>query len=301
MKKNFKILIMCGLPASGKSTWAKNFIGKNDKYVIVSRDSFRLMLKNQDFCEPNIEALITKLVNTSIEHALAAKQNVIYDATNLKLRSINEIINEFGDVADIEYMFFDVPLKTCLERDALRPKPVGVEVIKRMNKDFLTLRDSFGFQPHIKTKQVHLVPNFKSELPDSVIIDLDGTLALMNKRSPYDWERVDEDDVNEIIFEQLKFHKSLGRKIIIMSGRDGLALAKTKEWLEFYNIPYDYLFLKGIDDNRKDSAVKSEMYENFIKDKFNIICAYDDRIQICKLWFNKGIYCFCVNQNLRIF
>ncbi len=289
------------MPASGKSTWAKNFISKNDKYVIVSRDSFRGMLKNQDFCEPNIEALITKLVNTSIEHALAAKQNVIYDATNLKMKSINEIIKEFGDIADIDYMFFDVPLKTCLERDALRPKPVGEEVIKRMNNNFLILRDSFSFQPHIKTKQVHLTPNFESELPDAVIFDIDGTLSLMNKRSPYDWDRVDEDDVNEIVFEQLMFQKSLDRKIILMSGRDGAALDKTKEWLEFYKIPYDYLFLKGVDDNRKDSIIKAELYENHIKDKFNILFAVDDRISICRLWFSKGIFCFCVNQNIRIF
>lgn len=299
--KRLKIIVNIGLPASGKSTWAKNFIEKNEGFVRVSRDDFRLMLKNQDLCEPKIEKLITSLVTNTIAYSLSVKLSVIYDATNLKMKSINEIVKEFDTIADIEYMFFDVPMKTCIERDKLRAKPVGEAVIKRMNTDFINLKDSFHFQPVMKRRLVHLVPDFNSELPDAVIFDLDGTVALMNKRSPYDWNRVDEDSVNKIVAEQIHYHKSLGRTIIIMSGRDGAALDKTIEWLNFYEIPFDKLMLKGVNDSRKDTIVKSEMYESEIKGKFNILCAYDDRIGISKMWFEKGIFCFNVNQNLVIF
>jgi hypothetical protein len=199
-------------------------------------------------------------------------------------------------------MFFDVPLKTCLERDKLRQRSVGVEVLNKMYENYKIIKDSFDFQPVKKRKQKVVVPNFVSNLPDAVIFDLDGTLALMRKRSPFDWDRVDEDDVNEIVLEQLKFHRSLGRTIILVSGRDGAALAKTKEWLEFYEIPYDYLFLKDKDDNRKDSIVKKEIYNNFIKDKFNVICAYDDRIQVLnEVWYKNNIFTFSVNQGNKLF
>ena len=87
MKENRKIIITIGLPAGGKSTWSKNFIAKHNNFVKVGRDEFRYMLKNQGFCEPNIEKLITDLVNMTIENCLAARQNVIYDATNLKVKS----------------------------------------------------------------------------------------------------------------------------------------------------------------------------------------------------------------------
>ena len=42
--KNMKhptLKILIGIPASGKSTWSKEFVSKNDNWCIVSRDDFR--------------------------------------------------------------------------------------------------------------------------------------------------------------------------------------------------------------------------------------------------------------------
>jgi predicted kinase len=97
--------LACRKSASGKSTWAMEFVAKHNDYVRISRDNYRFMLQATDTHEPKIEALITKLVNNSISQALKVKYNVIYDATNLKLKSINEIIDEFGDIADIDICF----------------------------------------------------------------------------------------------------------------------------------------------------------------------------------------------------
>lgn len=302
MENNLKIIICVGLPASGKSSWSKNYIITHPNFVIVSRDSFRYMLKNSPVTEPKIEKAITDLVRYTTIRSLNARLNVILDATNLRMSDINEHINDFGEYADIEFMLFDVPAKTCIERDKNRQNQVGEEVIKRMNKDFLIIRDSLNYQGVKKRSVKRIVPDFNSELPQAVVFDLDGNLALMNKRSPYDWNRVDEDDVNEIVLEQLKFHEKLGRKIIIVSGRDGLALDKTKEWLDFYEIHYDYLFLKGKNDNRKDVIIKREIYNEKIKGQFNVICAYDDRLVVCRdVWHKNGIFCYCTNQGLKEF
>ena len=301
MEKNLKIIVLVGLPASGKSTWSKNYLLSHPDFVVVSRDSFRYMLKNSPVTEPKVEKAITDLVRYTTIRSLNAKLNVILDATNLRMSDINEHISDFGDYADIEFMLFDVPAKTCIERDKNRQNQAGEEVIKRMDKDFQIIRDSLNYQGVKKRPVKRIVPNFNSDLPQAVIFDLDGTLALMNKRSPFDWNRVDEDDVNEVVLEQLKYHSVLGRKIIIISGRDGLALDKTKEWLEFYEIHYDYLFLKAKNDNRKDAVIKREIYVNNIKDRFNVICAYDDRPQSVDVWFKNGIFCFNVNQGQRMF
>lgn len=302
MEKELEVIINIGVPASGKSTFTDAFIKKNPGWVKVSRDDFRYMLKGVGFCEPKVEKMITYLVNQTIITALSNKFNVIVDNTNLKISSINEIKNLVKEYASVRYMVFDVPLKTLLERDAIRERSVGEAVIKRMYEDWLVLKDSFDFQPVQRDKTKHyIVPNFKSELPNAIWVDIDGTIANMGDRSPYDWDKVDRDNLNEIVAEQVKFHKSLGRKILIVSGRDESCRKKTEDWLNFYGVEYDELFMRPKDNYEKDVVIKRRIYENEIKGKYNLLCAYDDRQQILDLLFNLGIYTFSCNQGNKMF
>ena len=300
--KNLKIIILIGIPGSGKSFWTKNFLTKNNNYVTVSRDSFRLMLKNQQMCEHKIEDLISELCDDVIIKGLLKKQNVIIDNTNLRLRYINHFVELVKDYADVEYILFDTSVDKCIERDKNRDKQVGEKVIRRMNKDLVTLKQTFDFQFVKKQRNREVIkPDSNSPLKNAVCFDLDGTLAIMNNRGPFDWNKVDNDLLNEIVSEQIKFHKNLGREIIIMSGRDSVCKELTEEWLEFYNIEYDHIFMRKEGDYRKDSIIKKELYENKIKDKFNLLCVYDDRISIIKMWHELGIFCFSVNQGLKYF
>ena len=296
-KSNLKILILIGIPASGKSTWAKDYVRRNADWIRVNRDDFRKMLKNAQVCEPKIEDLITSLVNDTISKSLMKKQNVIVDNTNLKERYINDIIKEFSHSADIDYRVFDISLDKAIERDEARDPKVGEGVIKKMFKDYKNLVDSFGFQPITKSEhRPQIVPDFKSGLPDAVIFDIDGTLALMKNRGPFDWMKVDRDDVNEIVKEQVGFHKSLGRKIIVVSGRDESCREITENWMEVYGIEYDEFFMRPVDDVRKDTLIKKEIYENEIEGKYNLLAVYDDRLQVLDMWYKQGIFTFNVNQ-----
>lgn len=299
--KNLIVKILIGLPASGKSTWAKSFIKKNENWVIVSRDSFRYMLTDSGVCDVKIEKLINDLVYTTAIKCLNKKQNVILDATNLKAKYINDIIKVLSEYADIDYFLLDTSLEKCLERDKNREKSAGERAIMKMNRDIKILKDSFNFQPVLKTQRNHIKVNFNSDLKDAVCFDIDGTLALMGKRSPYDWDKVDDDDLNEIVAEQIKFHKSLGRSIIIISGRDGSCKKLTEDWLSFYGVEYDEIFMKKSDDFRKDNVVKKELYNKNIKGKYNVLCVYDDRNQVVKMWYDEGIFCFNVNQGMKEF
>lgn len=300
--KNLKVTITIGLPASGKSTWSKDQIRKNSNTIRVNRDDFRFMLKDSQVCENKIEGFITELCDDLIMRSLSKKLNVIVDNTHLKAKYINQIIHLVSDFADVDYMLFDVPLATCLERDNNREKKVGEAVLKRMNKDFLILKDSFHFQPIIKNRvRKQLVPNFSSELPSAVCFDIDGTLALMGNRSPYDWHKVDLDSPNQIVIEQVKFHKSLGREIIVLSGRDGSCRELTIEWLKFYGVEFDQFFMRETNDMRKDSIIKKEIYNTHIKPNYNLLCVFDDRLQVVNMWYNEGVFCYNVNQGNQIF
>ncbi len=300
--KNLKVILTLGIPGSGKSTWAKEFISKNEGYVRVNRDDFRLMLKNAQVCEPKIENLITELCDNLIVTSLSKKLNVIVDNTHLKKSYINHIKELVHEYADVEYIMFDTSVEKCIERDNARDKKVGEAVIRKMNKDFLVLKDSFDFQFVSKSRHRKVIsPNFKSDLQDAVCFDIDGTLANMGDRSPFDWKKVDRDHLNPIVAEHVKFHRDLGRKIIIMSGRDAVCKDITEEWLKFYGIEYDHIFMRPEDDFRKDNIIKKEIYENNIKDKFNLLCVYDDRLQVVKMWYEEGIFCFNVNSGNKIF
>ena len=296
-KNNLKILILIGIPASGKSTWAKEYVRKHENWVRVNRDDFRRMLKDAQQCEPKIEDMITTLTHATIETCLMKKQNVIIDNTNLKQRYIDEIINKFRYSADIEYQLFDISLQKAVERDNARDSKVGEGVIKKMYQDYKNLIESFDFQTiKMVANRSYIIPNFESELPSAVIFDIDGTLALMKDRGAFDWKKVYKDEVNLIVCEQIKFHKSLGRTILLVSGRDAICRQETMEWLELYGIEYDELLMRPEGDMRKDTLIKREIFKNEIEGKYNVLAVYDDRLQVLDMWYEEGIFTFNVNQ-----
>lgn len=298
-KDNLKILILIGIPASGKSTWAKEYVRKHANYVRVNRDDFRSMLKDAAMCENKIEDMITSLIFKVIESALMKRLNVIVDNTNLKRKYIDEIVERFKYQADIDYQVFDISLNKAIERDKERDAKVGEGVIKKMYENYKILIDSFDFQPVKKIEhRPALVPDFFSMLPAAVMFDIDGTLALMKNRGPYSWDKVFHDNLNQIVSEHIKFHKGAGRKIILVTGRDEVCREETQDWLEFYEIPYDELHMRTKDDQRKDTIVKKELYQNHIEGKYNVLCVYDDRLSVCREWTKIGLFTFTVNQGL---
>lgn len=304
-KRNKKVIINIGVPASGKSTWTRDYLAKNPNTVCVSRDDFRFMFRNTPVTEPKIEDLITDLVNTSILKALMRGCDVIIDATNLKSSYINTFVDLVKFKADVEFRIHDISLETAIERDSKRERKVGEHVIRKMFKDYKNLLDSHPLQ-NISKKHEHedkFIPlKQDTSLEEAVIFDIDGNIASMGRRSPFDWDKVDVDDPIDVVIEQIKLHKTLDRTILLVSGRDGAAREKTEYWLNFYNIPYDFLFMRPKDNVEKDFRIKKRIFDEQIKDKYNVIAVYDDRLQVCiNAWYELGLFCFCTNQGLKEF
>jgi predicted kinase len=178
--EKLEVLVLIGIPGSGKSTWAKDFVSNNSDWIRVNRDDFRDMLKTSQTCENKIEDMITGLVNDVISSSLSRKLNVIVDNTNLKVKYINSIIDTFKYSASINYRVFDISKDKAIERIITEIKKVGKLVINKMYKDYKILLDSFDFQPVSKiSHRPNILPDFESKLKDVVIFDIDGTLALM--------------------------------------------------------------------------------------------------------------------------
>lgn len=294
MRKNKILLILIGIPGSGKSTWANNRVAYDNEWVRVNRDSYRSMLKNQTVCEFKVEDLITRLSYAAVEASLLAGYNVILDNTHCQAKYLTQIIDKFQSMADIEFQYFDISIDKAIERDAGRPNPVGPEVIKRMAKDLKNTLDSFPLQKVFRNEPKKEYKNTEG-LEPVVIFDIDGTLAHMNgKRGPFDWNHVDRDDVDPIVAQIVRDYTHAGKKVFLVSGRDEEARKPTMEWLDFYQIPYYALFMRPKGDFRKDTLIKKEIYTNEFLGKYWVEVVYDDREVVCDTWRSLGLKCFQV-------
>lgn len=283
-----KLVMLVGLPASGKSTKAKEMCEK-EGYVRINKDDLRSMLFNS--YNQKKEKYIIKARNLLLESMLEAGKNVVVDDTNLN--PVHEAY--FKQVAkqyNVEFMrddsFLQVPVEECIKRDLKRLNSVGERVIWDMYYKWVNPINA-------ETK------DYNPNLPYCVLCDIDGTLAHMEGRSPYDWNKVDTDKVDSAvayILDSIKFMMNTSNRngrpynnnrVILLSGRDSICREKTRDWLELNDIDYDRLYMRKEGDNRSDVIVKRELYEKHIKGKYNVLCVIDDRPVVCRSWRELGL------------
>lgn len=272
-----KLICLKGLPGSGKSTEAFRLV-KEDGFKRVNKDDLRAMIDSGKWSKAN-EDNIFKMEELLAISMLSRGMSVVVDDTNFAHEDTwKEIAESFG--AEFEVKFFDVPVMECIERDSKRgDKSVGGEVIMRMYNQYLAKK----------------LP-YNKDLPQCFIFDIDGTLATMKGRSPYDYSKVSTDLVNESvanIFDCIRSNHEY--KIFVASGRSSDCREETLAWLEDNDIFHDGLFMRPAGDKRKDSEIKREIYEQHIKDKYNVVAVFDDRNQVVDLWRSLGLTCCQVN------
>lgn len=266
-----------GLIASGKSTYANKLVKSG--YKRVNKDDLRAMIDSGVWSRSNEDAIKKAEKSLAIQF-LSDGHDVVVDDTNFAYEKMwEQVAKEMG--AEFEIKSFDTPLLECIRRDAGRgEKAIGEKNIFRM------------YENHVKPKSIEYNPL----LPDCYIFDVDGTLAHTVDRSPYDYTNVKTDKVDDNIrdiFVALKNAKN-NPKMIVLSGRDGACKIDTAEWLYDNGIDYDKLFMRESGDDRKDYIIKNEIYENEIKDKYNVLAVFDDRNRVVELWRSLGIKCLQV-------
>lgn len=131
-----------GLPASGKSTWARRWVevAPADR-ARINRDDARAMLHGGWLGTREQERQVTIMCHGAVLDLLRAGVSVVVDDTNLDdddLAGLWDIADRVGArfrVAD----FSGVRFETCVARDAGRAGParVGQSVIYRMYERFV--------------------------------------------------------------------------------------------------------------------------------------------------------------------
>lgn len=151
------------------------------------------------------------------------------------------------------------------------------------------------YNKYLKPPQKEKLAN-NPDLPNTFICDLDGTLALIGDRDPYDASTANNDELNESVNIILDSMKKSGIYPILISGREDKYLGPTIEFLNKNNIEYNNIYLRKTGDYRKDSVIKKELYEKHIKDKYNVLFVLDDRNQVVNMWREQGLTCFQVEE-----
>lgn len=298
--RNPKLLILVGAPGAGKSTFTKYLLRTEDNWFRVNRDDFRMMQFSGSNMEVDQEKLLSKVINAAIHQLLSQKCNVVIDATHTQKRYLDAFVNEFGGKADISFKVFDIPLEELQarvdERYERTGKHIPKSVLKKQYGSLQKLIEKYDFSERKMTKVKVKYTEQSEQLPKSIICDLDGTLALMNGRNPFDGSRCDEDLPNPPVVNLVKQYHKLGYRILLLSGRSDAYKPQTIKWLDMHDISYDMLVMRQEGDYRKDSVVKEEFYRENIENKFFVEVVLDDRNQVVDLWRQTlGLACFQVN------
>lgn len=276
-----KIILTRGLPASGKTTWSKELVANsNGKIIRISKDDLRLM-----FCETRKrEGQVIELRNILTLKYLSDGKDVIWEDTNLNpIHELiaKEIASEFE--ATVEIKNFDTSLEECIVRDNKRLNGVGSKVITQMYNQYL--------RPPARqyTPQDNTI--------NTVIVDLDGTVAIMNGRGPFEWLKVGEDLPSNPIIELVLKLKADGLNIVFVSGRSQVCRELTLGWLKMYIKLDEYtLYMRKEKDMRPDTIVKKEILDNDLNSKFNIKYVLDDRNSVVQMWRDEGLTVLQVND-----
>lgn len=285
------LTILRGYPGSGKTTWAKKLV--KDGYIRVNRDDLRASLyADEGVLSQDKEANISRIQKDIAKNAISNGISVVCDDTNLRLKYAKDWADlAYSCGAEFEVIDVNTNVNECIRRNEDRKASGGryvpVEVIRGMANKFpypwpeVTRRiDSAVFEK---------APDFDSSLDEIVLCDIDGTVARMINRGPYDFHRVTEDEPIQDIIDLINLLYN-EYEIIFFSGRDDSCEEDTYNWLwDALNGMDLKIYMRKTGDKRPDDKVKYEMYNQHIRGKYNVKFVVDDRLRVARMWHKLGL------------
>lgn len=280
-----KLIAMKGLPASGKSSKAKEIMETSGNTVRVNKDLLRKMLHNDKFTGRN-EGITHEVSKLIVQNMLIKETNVIVDDTNLNPKIMEDWKNVAKTIgAKFEIVEMDTDVHTCVVRDMDRADSVGGHVIKNMALQY----------------GIH-----KPEDNSVIICDLDGTLCDITHRLHYvknindnpefkkDWKGffsgIAGDKPRKLVVDKLIEEYNKGTNIIYVSARPETYRKETEAWLAKHNLSFGWtLIMRPANDKREDTEVKKDILKKYFPNKKAISLVIDDRPSVIRMWREQGL------------
>lgn len=272
------LVVLIGLPASGKTTHARTLV--NQGYARVNKDDLRVV-------HPEARESEIHKIQMEIMHAVAkTQQNIVIDNTNLNPRTRN-YYRQFA--RDYGYTYhevkFNAAISDLIKRDEEREKRVGRDVIMTMA---------------LRWDQINL--------GRVIAFDLDGTLSLGEHRqhylqeTPKNWkaffEALGGDTLNEpvaIAYRAAEESPDVDH-IVCISGRPEEYRELSRTWLRKHGLNPTVILMRRTGDRRPDDIVKQELYRDHLANNAKVLAIYDDRNSVVKMWRSIGLTCFQVAE-----
>lgn len=273
-----KLVMLRGLPASGKSTKAEELLAGGGEFYRVNRDLLRKMLHNNIFNHGR-EKITIEMQQLIVAKLLSEGKNVIVDDTNLGEKhetGWREVAEEFGAKFEIIDMMDGLTVNECRRRNELRENSVPSGVIENMALQY-------KYTTHSKI----------------VVCDIDGTVANLTHRLQYakgetkDWKKffslLNLDTPRQDVYMSAQSlaheHDAL---LVFVSARPEDYRTETEQWLRDNGMVYDNLIMRRKGDKRQDTDVKSDIYNRYLK-QYDIVRVFDDRPSVIRMWREKGL------------
>lgn len=307
-------IITVGVSASGKTHMINNYLGFIDpdgkSWVNLNRDDIRkdiLVIDRPEF-DPHVDNMwkfwkssrhnekrVTQIFENRLITALSDKKNIAISDTNLNEDRVDAMIERLTTAGySVRIEVFHDEYATLVKRDALRKDSVGAIVIgQQLDRFYKTKFWEEGISQN----------RFKKPC---ILVDIDGTVAHMFNRTPFEWDRVDEDAFDYIVWGAVLGAKNSvdsgdGVDIIFVSGRDGICRSKTEEWLDRHLNGVKYqLLMRPIDNTESDYVIKKRMIEDIIQSNY-IACVFDDRPVVARMYRSLGLKVFQLGNPFREF
>jgi hypothetical protein len=236
-----------------------------------------------------------------VDALLSNGVDVCVDDTNLRPRVVRDwawLAARHGASFEV-HDFTDVPVDECVRRDATRPKEerVGEAAIRSMWRRYLE-----GRALPLPVPVVAEAPPVEryappADAPEVVLVDIDGTVALLGERHHLDLERVIEDEPNHAVIAAVRAMHAAGYGVIYCTGREESARRDTEDWLDRHvGVPYLALHMRAYGDSRRDAVVKRDIFQRSIAPDYHVIGVFDDRQHVVRMWRELGLTVFQVAE-----
>ena len=220
-----EVILTVGISGSGKTTWAEELCAGNNPFVNINRDDIRFNKFNDGvrdwskykFKRSN-ENWVTERQEEAALQAVELGLSIVISDTNLNAKT-RQKWKTFAEDHNIGYKekVFDITWEEAVKREAQRPGGVGISVLRKQWENYLEYTGRKTYEPNGKRK--------------AVIVDVDGTIAQMNGRGPFDWDKVDTDLPRKEIISMVHGLIDSGVEPVFLSGRSSECSEKTYDWI----------------------------------------------------------------------